>query len=182
MTAQALDVAALGAELRERQLPVKTAYRDDPASAVVTSEAVADVDQAALTATVPSWAGAVAAGLHPAAGGDGSHACSADIVLQALVACAGVTLSAVATAFGLELRRAQVRARSTWDARGTLGVDREARVGLGDVDLVFDLDVRTADGEVATEEQVATLLELTERYCVVARTLTDPPEVRVTRA
>ena len=176
------DVPALGARLKELQRPVKAAYRDDPASAVVTAEAVAVVDQAALTATVPTWAGELVAGLHPAAGGDGSRACSADIVLQALVACAGVTLAAVATALGLELRHAEVRACSAWDARGTLRVDRAARVGLGDVDLVLDLDVRTADGLAAPEEQVARLVELTERYCVVARTLTEPPEVRVRRA
>lgn len=176
-----LDVAALAETLRAQQRPVKTRYREDPASAVCTSEAVAVVDQAALTATVPTAgpAGDVVAGLHPAAGGDGSTACSGDILLQALVACAGVTLSAVATAFGLELRRAEVRASSTWDARGTLGVDREARVGLDDIDLVLDLEVLTSDGAPASEEQVAKLVALTERYCVVARTLADPPELRV---
>lgn len=178
----AVDVAALAETLRARQRPVKTRYREDPGTAVTPTEAVAVVDQSALTSTVPTWAGDLVAGLHPAAGGDGSQACSADILLQALVACAGVTLSAVATASGLELRRAEVRARSTWDARGTLAVDREARVGLGDIDLVLDLDVLTSDGEPASEEQVARLVELTERYCVVARTLTDPPEVRVSRA
>lgn len=177
-----LDLAALRSDLRERQRPVKAAYREDPAAAVVSSEAVAVVDQASLTATVPTWAGDVVAGLHPAAGGDGHQACSGDIVLQALVACAGVTLSAVATASGLELRRAEVRARSTWDARGTLGVDREARVGLGDVELVLDLDVRDAEGRPAAEEQVDTLVALTERYCVVARTLADPPALSVRRA
>lgn len=177
----AVDVTALAETLRARQRPVKARYREDPGTAVTPSEAVAVVEQGALTATVPTWAGDVVAGLHPAAGGDGSQACSADILLQALVACAGVTLASVATALGLELRRAEVRASSTWDARGTLGVDREARVGLGDIDLVLDLDVLTSDGAPASEEQVGKLVELTERYCVVARTLADPPEVRVRR-
>lgn len=179
--AGAVDLAALAETLRARQRPVKTRYREDPGTAVTPTEAVAVVDQSALTSTVPTWAGDLVAGLHPAAGGDGSQACSADILLQALVACAGVTLSAVATASGLELRRAEVRARSTWDARGTLAVDREARVGLGAIDLVLDLEV-LSDGAPASEEQVARLVELTERYCVVARTLTDPPAVRVSRA
>src|SRR5699024_1138206 len=116
---------------------------------------------------------------HPGAGGDGSRACSADIVLQALVACAGVTLAAVATAFGLELRRAQVRASSTWDARGTLGLARDVPVGLGDVELVLDLEVLTADGTPAGQAQVDKLVELTERYCVVARTLSEPAQLRV---
>ncbi|WP_238695258.1 OsmC family protein [Ornithinimicrobium flavum] len=174
-----LDVAALGASLRQQQRPVKARYRDDPASAVIPAEASATVDQRSLTATVPTWAGDLVAGLHPGAGGDGSRACSADLVLQALVACAGVTLAAVATALGLELRRAQVRASTTWDARGTLGLDREARVGLGDVELVLDLEVLTADGRPAAPEQVDKLVQLTERYCVVARTLTEPAGLSV---
>ena len=162
-------------DLREQQRPLKAGYREDPASAVVTSTATATVDQQALTATVGTWAGDVVAGLHPATGGDGTQACSGDIVLQALVACAGVTLASVATALGIEVRAASVTARGTWDARGTLAVDRDAPVGLTDIELVVDLDTD------ADEEQVARLLELTERYCVVARTLADPPPVRVRR-
>lgn len=162
--------------LRARQRPLKSAYREDPGTAVVTSTATARVDQEALTATVPTWAGDVVAGLHPATGGDGTQACSADIVLQALVACAGVTLASVATATGVQVRSASVTAHGTWDARGTLAVDREAPVGLTDVELVVDLDTD------ADDESVARLLELTERYCVVARTLADPPPVRVRRA
>lgn len=162
-------------DLRERQRPLKAAYREDPATAVQTSTATAAVDQGALTATVGTWAGDVVAGLHPATGGDGTQACSADIVLQALVACAGVTLASVATALGIEVRAASVTAHGTWDARGTLAIDREAPVGLTEIDLVVDLDTD------ADEAQVARLLELTERYCVVARTLTEPPEVRVRR-
>lgn len=164
------------AALRERQRPLKTAYRQDPSSASVPSTATARVDQAALTATVPTWAGDLVAGLHPAAGGDGTQACSGDILLQALVACAGVTLSSVATALGVELRSATVTAHGSWDARGTLGVDREAPVGLTEIELVFDLDTDAAP------DAVDRLLELTERYCVVARTLADPPPVTVRRA
>lgn len=166
-------VAAAAEALRERQRPVKQGYREDPGSAVVTGSATAQVDQSALTATVPTWSGDVAAGLHPAAGGDGSLACSADIVLQALVACAGVTLSSVATALGVELRSARATAHGSWDARGTLGVDRDAPVGLTGIELVFDLDT---DADADTQ---ARLLELTERYCVVARTLQDPPPLTV---
>ena len=164
------------AALRERQRPLKAAYRDDPESALTPSTATARVDQAALTATVPTWAGDVVAGLHPAAGGDGTLACSGDILLQALVACAGVTLASVATALGVELRSATVTAHGTWDARGTLGVDRDAPVGLTEVELVVALDTD------ADEASVARLLELTERYCVVAQTLTSPPPLTVRRA
>lgn len=172
-TAEAAQAAS--AALRARQRPLKAAYREDPESALVTSTATARVDQGALTATVPTWSGDVVAGLHPAAGGDGTQACSADIVLQALVACAGVTLSSVATAMGVELRSASVTANGTWDARGTLGVDRETPIGLTGVELVVDVETD------ADDDTVARLLELTERYCVVARTLTDPPPVTVRR-
>lgn len=169
------DVAAAAAALRDRQKSIKAGYREDPVTALTPSTATAQVDQAGLTATVGTWAGDVVAGLHPAAGGDGSHACSGDIILQALVACAGVTLSSVATALGVELRSATVTANGTWDARGTLGVDRDAPVGLGDIELVFDLDTD------ADDDKVARLLELTERYCVVAQTLTQPTEVTLRR-
>ncbi|QDB79084.1 OsmC family protein [Georgenia wutianyii] len=176
MTETTSPAQAASAALRARQRPLKAAYKEDPGSARVTSTATARVDQQALTATVPTSAGEVVAGLHPATGGDGSQACSADIVLQALVACAGVTLSSVATAMGVELRSASVTANGTWDARGTLGVDRETPVGLTSVEVVVDVDT---DADDAT---VTKLLELTERYCVVARTLTDPPPVTVRRA
>jgi len=170
------DDASPAAALRERQRPLKTAYRDDPASALTRSTATATVDQAALTATVGTWAGDVVAGLHPATGGDGGQACSADILLQALVACAGVTLASVATALGIEVRSAGVTANGTWDARGTLAVDREAPVGLTDVELVVDVDTD------ADDDKVARLLELTERYCVVAQTLAGSLPVSVRRA
>lgn len=169
------SVPEAAAALRSTQKPLKAAYRQDPESALVSSTATARVDQAALTATVPTWAGELVAGLHPATGGKGALACSADIVLQALVACAGVTLAAVATASGVELRSASVTAHAIWDARGTLGVDPDAPVGLTAVELILEL---VTDAE---EEKVARLLELTERYCVVARTLKDPVEVTVRR-
>jgi uncharacterized OsmC-like protein len=170
------DAAARAAALRERQRPLKAAYREDPASALTTSVATATVDQRALTATIPTMSGTVVAGLHPATGGDGTQACSGDIILQALVACAGVTLASVATAMSVELRSATVTARGTWDARGTLGVDAAAPVGLTTIELVLDLDTD------ADEEKVERLVALTERYCVIARTLADPPEVVVRRA
>ncbi|MFX0539046.1 OsmC family protein [Ornithinimicrobium sp. Y1847] len=140
------------------------------------------VDQQALTATVPTWSGELVAGLHPAAGGDGHLACSADIVLQALVACGGVTLAAVATSLGLDLRKAELTARATWDARGTLGVDPEAPVGLTGVELVVDVEAWTSDGIRAGDSVIDRLLELTEKYCVVARTLTAPGTLEVRRA
>lgn len=173
--AEVVDVAAAALALRTRQRPIKDGYREDPRSAIITSTASARVDQSGVSATVPTWAGDVVAGLHPAAGGDGSQACSGDIVLQALVACAGVTLASVATATGVHLRSAEVRAEATWDARGTLGVDRDAPVGLTSVELIFDLDTD------APAEKVDKLLELTERYCVVAQTLAHPPAVRIRR-
>lgn len=117
----------------------------------------------------------VTAGLHPATGGDGTLACSGDMLLEALVACAGVTLRAVATAIGVELRDAMITADGDLDFRGTLGVARDARVGFTAIRLNFDLDTD------ATEEQIATLLKLTERYCVVYQTLRQPPEVLVRR-
>lgn len=164
------------ATLRAKQRPLKDRYRDDPASALVTSTATAEVALDSISATVPGWAGPATAGLHPATGGDGSEACSADILLEALVACAGVTLRSVATALGVELRRASVKATGTWDARGTLGVDKEAPVGLTDIRLDVDLDT---DADDATVQR---LLELTERYCVIAQTLRQPPEVTIAPA
>lgn len=167
--------AARAAALRERQRPLKAGYRADPDSARMTSTASAVVDQGQLTATIPTVSGEVVAGLHPATGGDGTQACSGDIILQALVACAGVTLTSVATAMSVDLRSATVTATGAWDARGTLGVDRDAPVGLTAVELVFDVDTD------AEEEQVARLLSLTERYCVIAQTLAHPPEVSIRR-
>ncbi len=159
-------------ELRARQAPLKRQYREDPSAALVVSRAVGRVGRD-VTCSIGGWAGDTVAGLHRATGGDGSHACSADMILEALVACAGVTLASVATAMGITLRRAEVRAEGTWDARGTLGVSRETPVGLTHVALSFDLDT---DADAAAH---AKLIELTERYCVIYQTLRNPPELEL---
>ncbi|WP_029137657.1 OsmC family protein [Nakamurella lactea] len=163
------------AELRALQKPVKDAYRDDPAKATVRKTVEGRFTADGITCTVDTWAGPTRAGLHPATGGDGSDACSADMLLQALAACAGVTLRSVATAMGIELRDAVISASGTWDARGTLGVDRSVPVGFTAIELSFELDT---DAEPA---KVDKLLELTERYCVIAQTLQAPPTVTVAR-
>lgn len=163
-----MDAAALKA----LQAPIKQRYRDDPDSARVPARAEARLGEG-ITCDVPGWAGTVIAGLHPAAGGDGSKACSADMLLEALVACAGVTLNSVATAMGISLRSAVVRAEGTWDARGTLGVSRETPIGLTDVRLSFELDTD------ADEPARKRLVELTERYCVIYQTLRNPPAMSV---
>ena len=128
-----------------------------------------------ITATVATWAGAVRAGLHPATGGDGSDACSADMLLQALCGCFGVTMRSVATAMRMEVRSAAITARGSFDARGTLGVSRSVPVGVTDIEVVATLDTD------ATDEQLVRLGELTERYCVVAHTLNPPPSLTVVR-
>ncbi|MCR9176419.1 MAG: OsmC family protein [Alphaproteobacteria bacterium] len=151
--------------LRELQAPIKQRYKDDPAAALVVGEAEAQLGED-ITCTIPGWAGDTKAGLHPAAGGDGRAACSADMLLEALVACAGVTLSSVATAMGIRVNSGVVKARGTWDARGTLGVSRETPI-----DLTFDLDID------ADEKARAKLVELTERYCVIYQTLKNPPQL-----
>lgn len=160
-------------ELRALQKPLKQVYRDDPQRALVTSAVTATLADDGIAATVQSNAGEVRAGLHPVAGGDGSEACSADILLEALAACAGVTLRSVATAMGVVLRSGSVHASGSWDARGTLGVDGDTPVGLTGVRLDFDLDT---DADEAT---TARLLQLTERYCVIAQTLAAPPSLEV---
>jgi uncharacterized OsmC-like protein len=163
-------------ELRELQRPLKQQYRDDPATARTPAHAEGIVDVAALTCRIVTAPGETVAGLHPAAGGSGELACSADLLLDALVACAGVTMAAVATSMSMEVRTARISADGWWDARGTLGVDRDAPVGLTDVTLHFSIDTD------ADPEKVARLVELTERYCVVAQTLTRPPALNVTVA
>lgn len=161
--------------LRALQKPLKDSYRQDPATARIPSRAVARLDGDAITATVPGWAGPVTAGMHPAAGGDGSEACSADLLLEAVAACAGVTLRSVATAMGVTLRNASVIVEGSWDARGTLGVDRTVPVGLSDITLTFAFD---SDADEASADR---LVELAERYCVIAQTLTKPPQLTVRR-
>ena len=167
-----MDAAAL----RELQAPLKRKYRDDPASALAPCSATADFSEPGITTTVQTWAGPARAGFHPATGGDGSEACSGDMLLQALLGCAGVTLRSVATAMGLDIRGARLSATALMDARGTLGIAREAPVGLQDVSVTADLDT---DADDAT---LAKLAELTERYCVVAQTLATPPRLTVRRA
>jgi uncharacterized OsmC-like protein len=156
--------------LRELQAPIKQRYKDNPETALVVGEAEARLGQD-ITCSISGWAGETKAGLHPAAGGDGSAACSADMLLEALVACAGVTLSSVATAMGITVNSGVVKARGTWDARGTLGVSRETPIGLTSIDLTFDLDID------ADDKARAKLVELTERYCVIYQTLKNPPQL-----
>ncbi len=161
-------------ELRALQAPLKNRYRQEPAAARVEARAEAVLDLDRVGCRISSWAGETQAGLHPATGGDGSLACSADMLLEALVACAGVTLNAVATAMGVKLRGGRVTAEGHWDARGTLGVDRNTPIGLTDVTLRFDLDT---DSDPATVER---LVATSERYCVIYQTLRNPPRLAVT--
>jgi uncharacterized OsmC-like protein len=160
-------------ELRDRQAPLKDRYREDPAAAVVTLTAEGALGEG-VTCKVRTGRALAVAGLHPASGGDGAALCSGDMLLEALVACAGVTLRAVATSLGIDVRDGTVRAEGDLDFRGTLAVDRDTPVGLTAIRLSFTLDTD------APPDQVATLIRLTERYCVVLQTLTTPPAVTVT--
>ncbi|PKU26625.1 OsmC family protein [Telmatospirillum siberiense] len=156
-------------DLRALQAPLKDKYRNDADSAVVTLTARGELDEAKIVCKVETGRALVEAGLHPATGGDGGEACSGNMLLEALVACAGVTLKAVATALGITLRGGTVAAEGDLDFRGTLGVARDAPVGFRAVRLRFDLQTD------ASEEQVASLVKLTERYCVIYQTLRNPP-------
>ncbi|NUR31357.1 MAG: OsmC family protein [Catenulispora sp.] len=160
-------------ELRATQAPLKEQYRERPDSALVTLRAAAELDGLGISCKVETGRAIVEAGLHPATGGDGTLACSGDMLLEALVACAGVTLRAVATSLGLTVRGGRVRAEGDLDFRGTLAVSKDAPVGFRAIRLSFELDTD------ADEEQVATLKKLTERYCVVFQTLRTPPEFAV---
>jgi uncharacterized OsmC-like protein len=155
--------------LRELQAPLKTKYRADPASAQMTLRATGVLNPDRASCTLQTYGGAVEAGLHPATGGDGTLACSGDMLLESLVACAGVTLTAVATAMGIILRGGTVTAEGDLDFRGTLGVSKEVDVGFQVIRLHFDLDTD------ANQEQILSLLKLTERYCVIYQTLRKPP-------
>jgi uncharacterized OsmC-like protein len=159
-------------ELRQAQAPLKQRYRDDPAAAVITLKAEGAVGEG-VSCSVETGRAVVAAGLHPATGGTGMLACSGDMLLQALVACAGVTLSAVATSLGIGLRGGRLRAEGDLDFRGTLGVAKDAPVGFREVRLDITLDTD------ATDEERRRLIELTERYCVVYQTLRSSPRVAV---
>jgi uncharacterized OsmC-like protein len=163
--------------LRNVQAPLKAKYRDDPGAAVMTLKAEGDFSGEGIACRVDTGRALVEAGLHPATGGSGLQACSGDMLLEALVACAGVTLKAVATTLEIELRGGAVRAEGDLDFRGTLGVNREAAVGFRDIRLTFDLDTDEP------EDRLQTLLKLTERYCVVLQTLRNAPpiEASVTR-
>ena len=161
--------------LRALQAPLKQAYRDDPATARIPAHAEATLDLSDIACTVPVWHGATVAGLHKAGGGSGELACSADMLLEALVACAGVTLRAVATAMGIEIRSAKVFADGHWDARGTLGVDKAAPVGLTDIALRFEID---SDADPAKLDR---LVATAERYCVIFQTLKTPPALSASR-
>ena len=162
--------------LRELQAPLKAAYREHPAAALVTLRAAGDLAGDGVVCKVETGRALIEAGLHPATGGSGREACSGDMLLEALVACAGVTLKAVATALEFRLGGGHVRAEGDLDFRGTLGVERTAPVGFSAIRLAFDLDTDEPP------ERIDTLLKLTERYCVVLQTLRNPPAVDATIA
>ena len=162
-------------ELRSIQAPLKQRYRDDPRGATITLKAEGRLGEG-VSCSVETGRVIVEAGLHPGTGGSGLQACSGDMLLQALVACAGVTLSAVATSLGIALRGGRLRAQGDFDFRGTLGVAKDAPVGFREIRLEIELDCD------APESERAKLLELTERYCVVYQTLCTRPELRIALA
>jgi uncharacterized OsmC-like protein len=161
-------------ELRSVQAPLKERYRQAPEAALITLHAEGRLGEG-VSCKIETGKSLVVAGLHPATGGSGLSACSGDMLLEALVACAGVTLNAVATALGIELRDAILHAEGDLDFRGTLGLSKEVPVGFRNIRLQFTLDTD------ASEEQIETLLRLTERYCVVYQTLANPPALSVAR-
>lgn len=163
-----------GDELRRLQAPLKERYRERPETALITNEACGELDFEHIACRIAKGRGDVIAGLHPAAGGDGSFTCAVDLLLESLVGCAGTTLCAVATAMGLSIRSGRIRARGVTDVRGTLGVDRMTPVGVTSIEIDIELDTDVP------AEQLAKLVSLTERYCVVMQTLSSPPLV-VTR-
>lgn len=160
-------------ELRALQAPLKARYKDEPNAALLTLEASGRLGEESVTCSVETGKALVKAGLHPKTGGDGVAACSGDMLLEALVACAGVTLKAVATSLAIPIRGGRIRAQGDLDFRGTLGVAKDAPVGFTAIRLSFDLDTD------ATPEQLQKLVSLTERYCVVYQTLRNPPPVEV---
>ncbi len=159
--------------LRALQAPVKERYRAAPETALVTLKAQGSLDEQAIACKVETGRALAVAGLHPATGGSGLELCSGDMLLEALVACAGVTLKAVATALGIALKKGTVRAEGDLDFRGTLGVDKEAPVGFKSIRLAFDIETDAPD------DAIAQLIKLTERYCVVYQTLNNRPELQV---
>jgi uncharacterized OsmC-like protein len=159
-----------GERLREVQGPLKERYREDPGAALVTLQAQGTLGEG-ITCSVATGRALVEAGLHPASGGDGLSLCSGDMLLEALVACAGVTLRAVATSLGIEVEAGSVRAEGDLDFRGTLAVSKEASVGFRSIRLAFELETDASD------EDLDTLLRLTERYCVVYQTIATAPDL-----
>lgn len=158
-------------ELRHLQAPLKARYKEDPKSALVTLRAVGRVEQGTLSCVLETGKPGIPAGPHPAVGGDGSFACSGDMLLESLVACAGVTLASVATALGISLKQAKVVAEGEIDFRGTLGVSRDAPVGFTTLRCRFELE------SDAAPDKLQKLVELSERYCVIFQTLKHPPTV-----
>lgn len=158
-------------ELRAMQAPIKARYKETPDAAVITLKAQGAIDDQSISCKVETGRAIALAGLHPATGGSGAELCSGDMLLEALVACAGVTLKAVATALEIELKKGVVRAEGDLDFRGTLGVARDAAVGFKAIRLSFDVETD------APQEKLDTLLKLTERYCVVFQTLNVKPEL-----
>jgi uncharacterized OsmC-like protein len=164
------------AELRAMQAPIKERYRNDPKAGLVTLKAHGTLDDTSIACKVETGRALAVAGLHPATGGSGLELCSGDMLLEALVACAGVTLKAVSTALDIPLRGAAVSAEGDLDFRGTLGVARDAPVGFAEIRLRFDVDTD------AEQEKLDQLLKLTERYCVVYQTIKSGPTVNVVLA
>ena len=160
--------------LRAMQAPYKDKYKSDPDAAVITLKAHGSIDESKIACKVETGRALAVAGLHPATGGSGAELCSGDMLLEALVACAGVTLKAVATALAIPLKAGVVRAEGDLDFRGTLGVARDAPVGFREIRLAFDLDTD------ASQEQIDSLIKLTERYCVIFQTLNKPPKLGLT--
>ncbi|MGA9103608.1 OsmC family protein [Aeromicrobium sp.] len=161
--------------LRELQAPLKQKYRDNPATARTPLGAFATFESPGITCAVGTWSGITRAGLHPATGGDGSEACSGDMILQALLACAGVTMRSVATAMSIDIVSAELTADGMFDVQGTLGISRDVPVGVQDIKVVAVLETDADDAALAK------LAELTERYCVVAQTLAQRPSITVKR-
>ncbi|MFH6782731.1 MULTISPECIES: OsmC family protein [Methylobacterium] len=160
-------------ELRSLQAPIKDRYRTDPDAAVITLKAQGSLDDGGIACKVETGRALAVAGLHPASGGSGAELCSGDMLLEALVACAGVTLKAVATALEIPLRKGVVKAEGDLDFRGTLGVDKGAPVGFRAIRMSFEVD------SDAPQEKLDQLLKLTERYCVVFQTINQKPQLDV---
>jgi uncharacterized OsmC-like protein len=161
--------------LRGLQAPLKERYRDEPSTARTPVGAFGTFEWPGITCAVGTWSGITRAGLHPATGGDGTDSCSADMLLQALLACVGVTMRSVATAMSIDIHSAELRADGMFDVRGTLGISRDVPVGVQDISIVAELQTDADDAALAK------LAELTERYCVVGQTLAQRPSITVRR-